>query len=690
VNPLLGDWTAPYGLPPFEAIQAEHFEPALRQAMAEHLAELAAIAANPAAPDFDNTLASFDRAGVRLAAVASVFHNLAASATSDALQAVQRAMAGPLAEHDSAVFMDAALFARVSAVFAGREALAPEQRRLVERVYDDFVRAGARLAPADQVHYAALMSDLARLNTRFAQNVLHDEASFHLHLKDEADLAGLPEFVRTTAQQAAAERGLAGWAITLSRSSVVPFLTFSQRRDLREAAWRAWVGRGEHPGENDNRETIRDILRLRHEQAALHGQPNFAAHALTDTMAGTPQAVQGLLDEVWPRALAALAREREALDAERRESGVPEHEPLQAWDWRYWAERVRQRRYAVDDAEVKPYFPLPAVVAAAFDCAQRLFGLVFTRRDDLPVYHPDVVAYEVNRADGTPVGLFLQDNFARAGKRSGAWMSSLRWQHRNAADASRAGSAISLPIILNNNNFARGAPGEPTLLSLDDARTLFHEFGHGLHGLLSDVTYRRLSGTQVLRDFVELPSQIFEHWIQEREVLQRHARHFRSGEPIPDALIDRLQQARRFNQGYETVRYCASTLIDQAVHARADAEPPADLCAFERDWLRAQGLPDEVGQNHRLVHFQHLFSSSAYAAGYYVYLWAEVLDADGYDAFVEAGSPFAPEVAARLQRHIYAAGSRVAPQETYVAFRGRPAAVQPLLKKRGLLDEVPA
>jgi peptidyl-dipeptidase Dcp len=595
------------------------------------------------------------------------------------------AMAGPLAEHDSAVYLDAGLFARVAAVHAGRESLAAEDRRLAERVHQDFVRAGALLAPAAKARAAELLSSLARLHTRFAQNVLHDESSFQLHLPDEAGLAGLPDFVVAAARQAAAERGQDGWTITLSRSSVVPFLTFSARRELREAAWRAWVGRGEHDGAHDNRELVRDILRLRHELAGLHGQPHYAAHALADTMAGTPAAVQGLLAEVWPRALKAVQREEAALRAETIEAGEPADVRLEPWDWRFWAERVRQRRYALDDAEVKPYFPLPAVVAAAFDCAQRLFGLSFERRDDVPVYHPDVVAYEVRRADGSVLGLFLQDNFARAGKRSGAWMSSLRWQHRNGSDG-----AASTPIILNNNNFARGAPGEPALLSLDDARTLFHEFGHGLHGLLSEVTWRRLSGTQVLRDFVELPSQIFEHWIQEPEVLKRHARHWKTGEAIPDALIERLHAARRFNQGYETVRYCASTLIDQAVHSRTGAEPPADVCAFERDWLRAQGLPDAVGQNHRLVHFQHLFSSSAYAAGYYVYLWAEVLDADGYGAFKEAGSPFDPEVAARLRRHIYAAGASVAPQETYLRFRGRAAAVEPLLDKRGLLESEPA
>jgi peptidyl-dipeptidase Dcp len=395
-----------------------------------------------------------------------------------------------------------------------------------------------------------------------------------------------------------------------------------------------------------------------------------------------------VLDEVWPRALAAVRREQALLE-EVRGAAAARGEPeaaarLEPWDWRFWAERVRRERFAVDDAEVKPYFPLAAVVAAAFDCAERLFGLTFTPRSDVPVYHPDVKAYEVHDARGVLVGLFLQDNFARPGKRSGAWMSSLRWQRRNGVDAADAAAGGGLPIILNNNNFARG---EPTLLSLDDARTLFHEFGHGLHGLLSDVTYGRLSGTQVLRDFVELPSQLFEHWITESEVLKRHARHWRTDEPIPDELVARLQRARRFNQGYETVRYTASALVDMAVHSLPDAQPPADLAAFEARLMADKGLPHAAGMNHRLVHFQHLFASSGYAAGYYVYLWAEVLDADGFDAFVEAGSPFDAAVAARLKRHIYSAGNSVEPAATYRAFRGRDASVQPLLRKRGLIDD---
>jgi peptidyl-dipeptidase Dcp len=661
-------------------------EPALRAAMQQHRAELALIAANPQPPDFDNTLAAFDRAGRRLARVAAAFYNLTSSATSPELQAVQRRMAAPMAAHHSAVVMDAALFRRIDALHRERAALGlqPEALRLLERVHLDFVRAGARRAGQAQQRYAEVMQQLASLTTRFAQNVLHDESSWQLPLQGEADMAGLPEALRASARQAAAERGLPGAVITLSRSLVVPFLTFSERRDLREQAWRAWVGRGEHAGEHDNREVARDILRLRNEQARAHGHASYADYALTDTMAGTREAVEQLLGEVWPRALAAVERERAALrEAMAGEGAAGEIEP---WDWRYWAEKVRRQRFAIDDAEVKPYFPLQSVVQAAFDCAHRLFGLSFEPRSDIPVYHPDVVAYEVRDAAGEVAGIFLQDNFARPNKRSGAWMSALRWQSRNTADGSR-----QLPVILNNSNFARAGQGpgaEPTLLSLDDARTLFHEFGHGLHGLLSDVSYERLSGTQVLRDFVELPSQIFEHWILEPEVLQRHARHWKTGEPIPAELVRRLQRARRFNQGYETVRYAASAMADMAVHALPDAEPPPDLCAWEAEWLRRAGLPHGVGMNHRLVHFQHLFASSGYAAGYYVYLWAEVLDADGYGAFEEAGSPFDAEVAGRLKRHVYASGNSVEPGAAYAAFRGRAPRVQPLLDKRGLLEPV--
>src|SRR6201996_2105426 len=660
-NPLLADWTTPFALPPFDLIQASHFAPAFEAAMQAQRAEVEAIAAQADTPDFENTVAAFDRSGRLLARIEAAFHALAASHTSPELQAVQRELAAPLAAHDSAVMMHAGLFARLDAVHARRQELGldPEQMRLVERLHVDFVRSGAKLGSDRQPRYAQIMERLAQLTTRFAQNVLADDAGFQLELSSE-ELAGRPPFVRASARQAASDRGLAEGThvVTLSRSLIVPFLTFSNRRELRERAWKAWVGRGENEGETDNHEVARDILRLRQEQAWLHGHASYAEYALANTMAGNVASVNTLLDDVYSRALTALQDEREA--------------------WRFGAEKVRQQRYAFDDGEVKPYFSLDRMVQAAFDCAHRLFGIRMVRNDAIPVYHPDVVPYEVHDGDKL-IGIFLHDNFARQTKRSGAWMSALRWQSRNGS--------VDLPVIMNNNNFAKGAPGEPTLLSFDDARTLFHEFGHGLHGLLSNVTFQRLSGTNVLRDFVELPSQLYEHWLLEPEVIARHARHWQTGEPIPETLVRRLQESRRWGQAYETVRYAGSALVDMAVHSRQDKEPPPDLPEFEAATLARLNLPPEVGVNHKLLHFQHLFSGSSYAAGYYVYLWAEVLDADAFDAFKEAGSAFDPVVAARLRQCIYGAGDSVAPQQASPDFRGRMPSIEPLLRKRGLLPE---
>lgn len=678
-QPLLKTWDGPYGLPPFADIRAEHFEPAFEQALAEHRAELALMASQNEAPSFENTVAAFDRSGRRLVALEHLFSTLSASATSPELQAAQRRLAAPLAAHSNAVYMNAALFARIEVLHEQRDHLGldPQQRRLLERIHLDFVRAGARMQGEARRRYAALMERLAELHTRFGQNVLADEGGYQLVLRTEAELAGLPDFVRAAARQAALDRGVtdeSAHVITLSRSLIVPFLTFSERRDLREQAWRAWVSRGEHAGESDNREIIREILRLRQDQARLHGYAHYADYALADTMAGSPAAVQGLLDQVWEPAKAAVERERALLDAERLRLGHPD--AIQDWDWRYYAEKVRQQRYQLDEAEVKPYFPLDAMVQAMFDCATRLYGLHFVHQPQVAGYHPDVKVYEVRQADGHLRGLFVQDNFARPTKRSGAWMNALRWQARNGMEA--------LPIILNNNNFAKGAPGEPTLLSFDDTRTLFHEFGHGLHGLLSQVEFERLSGTQVLRDFVELPSQLMEHWMAEPDVLKRHARHYRTGEPIPDALLEKIKAAATFNQGYETVRYCASALVDQAIHAQGSGEVP-DVVAFERETLQRLGAPAAVGMNHRLTHFQHLFSGSFYAAQYYVYLWAEVLDCDAYEAFVEAGDPFDAATARSLMDNILAVGNSREPGAAYRAFRGRDAQVAPMLKGRGLL-----
>ena len=679
-NPLLQTWNNAYGLPPFADVKPDLFEPAFAAAIEEHRAEIDAIGCNLQPPNFENTVAALDRSGRLLDRIESLFHNLTSSETSPALQAVQMRMAPLLAAHSSAVSMHAALFERLDALHEERAilGLSPEQRRVLERFHADFVRAGARLGAPEQKRYARVMARLAELTTRFGQNVLADESAYQLVLRTPAERAGLPEFVVAAARQAAAERGIGdALVITLSRSLIVPFLTFSECRDLREQAWRAWTARGEHDGAHDNRPVAREILALRNEQAHLQGFASYADYALDDTMARRQADVAALLTQVWEPAKARAAEERAALEAMALSRG--ERITLEPWDWRYYSEKVRQVRFDIDEATVKPYFPLTRMVEAAFDCTERLFGLRFVEQPGVKAYHPDVKVYEVRDADGNQVGVFLHDNFARASKRSGAWMSTFRRQSRNG------GEAVT-PVVVNNNNFAKGAPGEPTLLSFDDATTLFHEFGHGLHGLLSSVTYERLSGTSVLRDFVELPSQLFEHWLSEPEVLKRHARHYLTDEPIPDELIRKLHDARLFNQGYETVRYTASALVDLAAHALT-AEQVPDVIDFERAELARIGAPAVVGMNHRLVHFQHLFAGSGYAAQYYVYLWAEVLEADGFDAFVEAGSAFDPAVAERLRRFIYASGNSLEPGAAYQAFRGRGPTALPMLKQRGLAPQ---
>jgi peptidyl-dipeptidase Dcp len=683
-NPLLQPWTTPYAIAPFELVRAEHFEPALDVAMAEHRAEIAAIIADTSEPTFDNTIAALDRAGRTLARIDSLLSNLVSAETSPELQAVDRNVQPKLAAHFHWVRTNAALFARVESVHARRATLGldPESLRLVERVHLDFVRTGARLDERARARLAQIAEEKATLCTRFEQNVLADEAAFALELASEEELAGLPAFLRDAAKTAASERGLEGkWAITLSRSLIVPFLTYSERRDLREKAFRAWISRGERDGATDNRGVARALLALRAEQAKLHGYDNYAQYALVDRMAQKPERVLELLRKVWGPARERAMHERDALLQEARELGYGADFTIEPWDWRFFAEKVRQRRYQLDEVELKAYFSLDNMIEAMFDCANKLFGLRFERRGDIVAYHPDVRVYEVFARDGRAVGLFLSDNYARPSKMGGAWMSEYRLQCRNGGE--------SLPIIANHNNFAKGTP---TLLSLDDARTLFHEFGHGLHGLLSNVTYRRLSGTNVLQDFVELPSQIFEHWIQQPSVLRQHARHYQTGAVIPDALIERVQQARRFNQGFETVEYTACALLDMALHSRGDADGTEgiDITAFEREELARIEMPREIVLRHRLPHFGHLFAGDSYAAGYYVYLWAEVLDADGFDAFVEAGDIFDPTVAERLLRYVYSAGNTREPGEAYRAFRGRDPEVRPLLDKRGLLREATA
>jgi peptidyl-dipeptidase Dcp len=673
-NPLLADWTGAFGLPPFGAIAPEHFRPAFDRALARHRAEIATIAAGPAAPTFDNTIVALERSGRELERVANVFFVLAGADTGDAIEAVEREISPLLARHSNALYLDRALYARIAALYRKRESLGltPEQARVLDRYHTRFVRAGGALEKPAQDRLAAINERLASLGTQFGQNVLADEKAYALVL-EEGDLAGLPDFARAAARAAADERGHPDkFAITLARSSCEGFLQFSSRRDLREKVFQAWIRRGENGGVTDNRALIAETVGLRAERAKLLGYSSFADYRLADQMAKTPQAARDLLDEVWGRARLKANTERDALQAMIAQEGG--NFALAPCDWRYYAEKLRKARYDLDEAEIKPYFQLDKMIEAAFETARRLFGLRFTAVS-VPLYHADARAFEVTDAAGRHVGLFLGDYFARPSKHSGAWMTALRDQEKLVGDIR--------PVILNVCNFSKPAAGEPALLSFDDARTLFHEFGHGLHGLLSNVTYPLLAGTSVSSDFVELPSQLYEHWLEVPEILQNYARHARTGEPMPKALLDRLLATRTFNQGFATVEYTACALVDLDVHSLP--EPGAlDVTAFERKSLDRIHMPAEIVMRHRLPHFQHLFSGGGYAAGYYSYMWSEVLDADAFAAFEETGNAFDPATAQRLRDFIYSAGNLRDPAEAYKAFRGRLPAVDALLKKRGL------
>ncbi|MET0604823.1 MAG: M3 family metallopeptidase [Beijerinckiaceae bacterium] len=672
-NPLLAAWTAPFEVPPFDSIDAGHFAPAFEQALREHNSEIEAIAHHVEAPSFENVIEALERSGHALDRVASVFFNLAGAHTNEALQAIERDIAPKLAAHWSAISMRPELFRRIEALFQNRSnlSLTEEQMRALEKSHRGFVRSGATLDEAGKARMAEIVQRLAELGTRFSQNVLKDESSWILVLEAPADLAGLSEGQIAAAAQAANDRGHPDkHVITLSRSSVEPFLQFSSRRDLREKAFRAWTMRGQNGGDTDNRASVAEILALRAERAKLLGFEHFAAFKLDDTMAKTPAAVRNLLEEVW-RPGVARARDEER-DLTALAAGEGQNIAIAPWDWRYYSEKLRKAKHDLDDSEIKPFLQLDNIIAAAFDTASKLFGLRFEERTDLPKYHPDVRFWEVKTTDGKFVGLFAGDYFARSSKRSGAWMSSFRSQEKLAGDIR--------PIIVNVMNFAKG---DPTLLSVDDARTLFHEFGHGLHGLLSDVTYPSLSGTSVARDFVELPSQLYEHWFLAPEVLSRFAVHHKTGEAMPQALVDKIIAARAFNQGFATVEYCSSALVDLAFHETSGAAA-IDPIAFEEQELKRIGMPSAIVMRHRTPHFSHIFSGDGYSAGYYSYLWSEVLDADAFDAFEDEGDVFDSGTARRLKQFIYSAGDSRDPAELYVTFRGRMPSIEPLLRKRGL------
>src|SRR5215467_3957927 len=635
-NPLLAEWRGPFGVAAFGRIKPEHFRPAFARAFAAHAAEVAAIAGNADAPTFANTIDALESSGEALTRAVDVFDLLAGAHTNDAILAVERELAPFKAKHWDRILMDEALFGRIDALYRTRErlALSAEQRRVLERYHLKFTRAGAALDAAAKARLADINERLATLGTTFSQNVLSDEQSYTLVLDGEDDLTGLPDFVRAAARAAAEERGLAGkHAVTTSRSSVEPFLQFSARRDLREKIFRAWIARGDCGGGNDNKAIIAEMVALRAERARLLGYATFAHYRLDDTMAKTPQAVRALLERVWAPGRRRALADRDDLQALVQAEG--KNFALAPWDWRYYAEKLRKARCDIDEATIKPYLQLERIIEAAFYAANRLFGFTFERRDGVPAWHDDVRVWEVRDAAGRHRGLFFGDYFARTSKHSGAWMTTLRDQERLRGDIH--------PLVVNVMNFSKAGAGEPTLLSFEDAKTLFHEFGHALHALLSDVTYPMVSGTGVLTDWVELPSQLYEHWLERPEILSRFAVHHLTGEPMPPDLLDRLVAARTFNQGCATVEYVASALLDLDLHLQQPAAEDAerfDIGAFEQAALARIGMPAEIVMRHRPTHFGHIFAGSGYAAAYYSYMWSEVLDADAFAAFEETGDIF--------------------------------------------------
>jgi peptidyl-dipeptidase Dcp len=667
-------WEGPLGLPDFPGINDDGFGPVFDAALAAHQADIDAIAYNPEAATIENTFVAMELAGDPLDRVSSIFWCKAGANTNDVIQAMEREISPKMSRHFSAISMNEKLFSRIDDLYQRRASLAlnPETLRLVEKSWKRFVKSGAKLDAEGKARLAAINEDLSSLGTAFSQNVLADEKEWVMFLGG-SDLAGLPDFLKNAMASAAETRGRKGeYAVTLSRSIYEPFTTFSERRDLREKAFKAFIGRGETGGATDNAAVVKRMLALRAEKAKLLGYGSFAALKLDDTMAKTPKAVFDLLDPVWEKARKKAAADEAEL--QRLAAAAGSNDKLAAWDWRFYQERLRAEKYAFDEAELKPYLQLDKIIAACFDVATRLFGVTFAERESIPAWHTDVRVFEVLNADGSRRGLFLADYFARPSKRSGAWMSSLQSGYKLGHGSS--------PIIYNIMNFAKPPKGEPALLSLDEAKTLFHEFGHALHGMLTEAYWPSQSGTSVSRDFVELPSQLYEHWLTVPAVLEKYARHYKTGEAMPKALLDKMLAATTFDAGFRTVEFTSSALVDMAYHSEKDA--PADPKKFEAETLEKLGMPAAIVMRHRTPHFGHVFSGDGYSAGYYSYMWSEVLDADAFSAFEETGDPFNPELAAKLKKNIYASGGSADPEALYTAFRGKMPTPDAMMAKRGL------
>ncbi len=667
-NPILSDWTTPFEIAPFADIADDDFAPALDQAMQAHNAQIDAIAGNPDAPTFANTVEALEAAGEEMDKVLSVFFTVAGADSNPAREALQREFSPKLAAHFSGISSNKALFQRLADLWTRKDALdlTDEQARVLMLTHRGFVRAGAALTGDDDTRMQEIKARLASLGTSFTQNLLADERDWSMDLSED-DLEGLPDFVVDTARAAGQEKGAKGPVVTLSRSLIVPFLQFSTRRDLRETAYRAWTARGANGGETDNREIAAEILQLREERAKLLGHDSFAAYKLETEMARTPDKVRDLLMQVWEPAKTRADADAEILTQMMQEDGV--NGPLEAWDWRYYAEKRRKAEHDLDEAALKPYLQLDRMIEASFACANRLFGLEFAPLD-VPLYHPDCRAWEVTR-NGQHIAVFIGDYFARGSKRSGAWCSAMRSQAKFPK--------VQAPVVINVCNFAKG---DPALLSYEDARTLFHEFGHALHQMLSNVTYERISGTSVARDFVELPSQLYEHWLEVPEVLAEFATHADTGEAMPQDMLEKVLKAANFDQGFQTVEYVASALVDLAFH---DGAAPADPMERQAEVLAGIGMPQAIGMRHATPHFAHVFAGDGYSSGYYSYMWSEVMDADAFAAFEEAGGAFDPERAKALEENILSTGGSREAEDLYLAFRGRLPGVEALLKGRGLI-----
>ena len=675
-NPLLAPWTGPYGgVPPFAKVEVGHFQPALEAAMDASRKEIAAIAENAAPPNFENTIAALEDSGRIFDRVETVYGVWSSTMNSDAFKAVEREMAPKLAAFEDEIVQNEKLWKRVEAVYASPEKakLTPEQQRLTWRRWNTLLRAGAKLDAGAKKRMTEINQRLATLYTSFSQNVLADEEGYALVLETEADLAGLPDSVKSGAAAAAEARGQKGkWAIANTRSAMEPFLTYSTRDDLREKVWKSYVNRGDNNDSRDNKKTITEILELRAERAKLLGYPTHAHWRLENAMAKTPERAMALMEEVWGPAVARVREEVADMQAIAAKSGSKKK--IQPWDYRFYAEKVRKAKYDLDEGEVKQYLQLEKLREGMFWVAGELFGFTFTPVTDVGVYHPDVRVWEVkDKTSGKHVGLWYFDPYARPGKRSGAWMNAYRSQERFKGEVTT--------IVSNNSNFVKPKEGEPVLISWDDARTLFHEFGHALHGLSSNVTYPTLAGTHVARDYVEFPSQLLEHWVSTPEVLNKFALHYKTGAPMPKELATKIEKAATFNQGFSTVEYLSAALIDMKLHLAGAKK--IDPAAFEKETLNALGMPSEIVMRHRTPQFSHVFAGDGYSAGYYSYLWSDTLTADAFNAFTEAKGPYDASVAQRLRKNVFSVGDTIDPADGYRAFRGKDAGTQALMKKRG-------